>query len=96
MSESVVREDAKCNYMKVVDKVKKHTGINTISVSVLPGGEFIVDDTSKPECLCHLYNLYNVPQIVKGSLVDVGLDCEDLESVGILEPILIILNKEIK
>jgi len=86
MSENAMKEDAKSNYMKVVAKIKKYTGIDTISVSVLPG-EFIVDDTSKPECLCHLYNHYNAPHVAKGSLVDIGLEYVDLESVGVLEPL---------
>ena len=80
------REDSLNEYCKLVNKVKKHTGIDAISVSVLPG-ELIVDDANGPICLCRVVNDYNAPLALTGSLEAVGLDCRDLESIGVLEPL---------
>jgi len=86
MMDSPLRENAKSFYMEVLDRVKRKTGIDTISLSIQPGC-LIVDDTSKPECLLMVSNMYNAPYVSIGTMESVGVTCEDLEEFGILTPI---------
>jgi len=74
------------DYDKILKKIKDVTGIQTISLSTMPG-RLIVDDTSIPKCLCDVSDYYNAPYCNVGSLSDVGLTCNDLEDLGVLQPL---------
>ena len=86
MLESRINENQKSTYMRVLNKIKEHTSIDTISLSVLEHC-LIVDDTSVPKCLCFLTNMYNAPNVTAGSMEDVGITCTDLEDLGVLDKI---------
>jgi len=80
-------------YGKIVAKIKKYTGIDTISVTLQPF-ELIVDDTSGPTCLYHTQIMYDAPLFIKGNLKDVGLTIEDLEDLGLLTKLFRVTNTD--
>jgi len=78
-------------YDRVLEKIKNKTDIETISLTITDS-EFIVNDTSKPECLLNLYNDYNVPCVSIGKMDDVSVNCNNLEDLDVLTSLMKVNN----
>jgi hypothetical protein len=76
----------KDKYTLLIERVKKNTGIDTISVSITPNG-IIVDDTSIPTCLVQVGVLYDAMHVAFGDNTKVGITDQDMVDFGFLEPI---------
>lgn len=73
----------KSKYDKLLNRIKKNTGVETISLT-LDSNNIIVDDYSIPKCLAHVTTLYNAMYIVSGDNLKVGITDQDLVDFNIL------------
>jgi len=84
-------------YDRILKKVKLYTNNENIVFSTSPFS-LIIDDFKQHKCLLNVSNMYNAPYVTEGSMQDVGIDCGDLEALGILTPIFSVdtmINKEV-
>ncbi len=82
-------------YNEILDKVKKKLKNNNIVFTTSPN-RLIIDDIKLKTCLLDVYNYYNGPYILRGSMQDTGITCKDLEDLGILSPIFKTKSYELK
>lgn len=83
---NIENEQPKSKYELLLERVKKSTGIDTITISTSPH-EIIVDDYSKPECLVIVSSYYNALYINYGDNSKVGITEQDLIDFNIITPI---------
>ncbi len=73
-------------YDKLLNKVKKNTGIETISLTI-DSNNIIVDDYSIPKCLVHATVMYDAMHIASGDNLKVGITDQDMVDFNILPPL---------
>ena len=81
-----VKKAGESKYELLLAKVKKATGIDTISLTI-DAAQIIVDDYSVPKCLLHIGTMYGAMQIVTGYPSDCNMSEQDLIDFNILEPL---------
>ena len=80
------QEKGDSKYVRLLNRIKANTGINTISLTIDSTG-ITVDDYSKPECIVQVSVVYNAMQIVSGDNNVVGITDQDLVDFNILPPL---------
>jgi len=78
-------------YDELLAKVKKATGIDTISLTI-DSTQIIVDDYSVPKCLLHIGTMYDAMHVITGYPAEYNMSEQDLVDFNILEPFIPILN----